>query len=77
MLKAGVPREEGNGFWQVLDRVEAIRLALQLARPGDTVVVAGKGAEEFQVVGKQKIPHDDRKVVRDLLSRATHIEVPN
>lgn len=77
MLKAGVPREEGKGFWQVLDRVEAIRLALQLARPGDTVVVAGKGAEEFQVVGKQKIPHDDRKVVRDILSRATHIEVPN
>ena len=68
--------EEGQGFWQVLDRREAIRLALHLAKPGDTVVVAGKGAEEFQVVGRLKIPHDDRKVVRELLSRATHIEVP-
>jgi len=48
-----------------------------LAKPGDTVVVAGKGAEEFQVVGKLRIPHDDRKVVRELLSRATHIELPN
>ena len=76
MLRAGVPREEGNGFWQILDRKEAIRLALHLAKPGDTVVISGKGAEEFQVVGKLKIPHDDRKVVRELLSRATHIEVP-
>lgn len=76
MVRAGIPREEGNGFWQILDRKEAIRLALNLAKPGDTVVVAGKGAEEFQVVGKLRIPHDDRKVVRELLSRATQIEVP-
>jgi UDP-N-acetylmuramoyl-L-alanyl-D-glutamate--2,6-diaminopimelate ligase len=76
MVREGIPREEGNRFWQVLDRKEAIRLALHLAQKGDTVVVAGKGAEEFQVVGRQKIPHDDRRVVRDLLSRATRIEVP-
>jgi UDP-N-acetylmuramoyl-L-alanyl-D-glutamate--2,6-diaminopimelate ligase len=77
MVKEGIPREEGDGFWQVLDRREAIRLALELAREGDTVIVAGKGAEEFQVVGSQKVPHDDRKVVRELLSRAVDIEVPH
>lgn len=76
MVKEGIPREEGNGFWQILDRREAIRLALGVARAGDTVVVAGKGAEEFQVVGHQKIPHDDRKVVRELLSQPMDIEVP-
>ena len=76
MVKEGIPREEGNGYWQILDRREAIRLALNLARPGDTVVVAGKGAEEFQVVGHTKIPHDDRKVVREYLSRPVDIEVP-
>lgn len=77
MVRAGIPREEGQNFWQILDRKEAIRLALHLAQAGDTVVVAGKGAEEFQVVGRLKIPHDDRRVVRDLLSRATRIEVPS
>ena len=76
MVKEGIPREEGQNFWQILDRREAIRLALSMAGPGDTVVVAGKGAEEFQVVGKNKIPHDDRKVVRELLSRPVDIEVP-
>jgi len=76
MVRAGIPREEGRGFWQVLDRREAIRLGLFLAKAGDTVIVAGKGAEVFQVVGKAKIPHDDRKVVRDLLSRVSSIEVP-
>lgn len=75
MVRPGIPREEGQGFWQVLDRREAIRLALHLAKPGDTVVVAGKGAEEFQVVGRLKIPHDDRKVVRELLSQATHVDL--
>ncbi|QQR55234.1 UDP-N-acetylmuramoyl-L-alanyl-D-glutamate--2,6-diaminopimelate ligase [Candidatus Peregrinibacteria bacterium] len=76
MVREGIPREEGKGFWQILDRREAIRLGLGLARAGDTVVVAGKGAEEFQVVGKTKIPHDDRKIVREILSRPMDIEVP-
>ncbi len=76
MVKEGIPREEGMGFWQVLDRKEAIRLGLELAKPGDTVVIAGKGAEEFQVVGRHHIPHDDRKVVREILGRAVDIEVP-
>lgn len=75
MVKQGIPRQEGDNFWQILDRREAIRLALFLAGPGDTVIIAGKGAEEFQVMGKQKIPHDDRNVVREYLSRAVDIEI--
>lgn len=76
MVKEGIPREEGSGFWQVLDRCEAIRLALSVARAGDTVIVAGMGAQEFQIVGHVKVPHDDRKVVREILSRPANIEVP-
>ncbi|MFA5792984.1 MAG: UDP-N-acetylmuramoyl-L-alanyl-D-glutamate--2,6-diaminopimelate ligase [Candidatus Gracilibacteria bacterium] len=75
MVRAGIPREEGYGFWQVLDRREAIRLGLSLAKEGDTVIVAGKGAEEFQVVGKHKVPHDDRKVVRECLNRTATVEI--
>jgi UDP-N-acetylmuramoyl-L-alanyl-D-glutamate--2,6-diaminopimelate ligase len=77
MVREGIPREEGDRFWQVLDRREAIHLALSLAKEGDTVVVAGKGAEAFQVVGKRRVPHDDRQVVREFLSRAVDIEVPS
>jgi UDP-N-acetylmuramoyl-L-alanyl-D-glutamate--2,6-diaminopimelate ligase len=72
-VRAGIPRTEGNGFWQILDRREAIRLALSLAGPGDSVLLAGKGAEEFQVVGHQKIPHDDRVVARECLARAATV----
>jgi UDP-N-acetylmuramoyl-L-alanyl-D-glutamate--2,6-diaminopimelate ligase len=52
------------------DRHAAIGLALGSARPGDTVVIAGKGHEqgqEFQ--GGRKIPFDDREVARDELRK--------
>lgn len=76
MVREGIPREEGDGFWQVIDRKEAIRLAFSQAREGDTVVICGKGAEEFQVVGRERIPHDDRQVAREMLARTIDIEVP-
>ena len=77
MIRGGIPRAEGQGFWQVLDRKEAIRLGLSMAQTAqDTVIVAGKGAEAFQLVGRQRIPHDDRQVVREYLARAVDIEVP-
>ena len=48
------------------DRRKAIALALSLARPGDTVVLAGKGHETYQVVGTEKQPFDERAIVRGL-----------
>lgn len=49
------------------DRREAIGRALKLARAGDTVVVAGKGHEDYQLVGNERRDFDDRRVVRELL----------
>jgi UDP-N-acetylmuramoyl-L-alanyl-D-glutamate--2,6-diaminopimelate ligase len=51
----------------VLDRREAIRRAISLARPGDVVIIAGKGHEQTWVFGGQRIPFDDRTVVRETL----------
>jgi UDP-N-acetylmuramoyl-L-alanyl-D-glutamate--2,6-diaminopimelate ligase len=53
----------------IVDRRDAIAKALELARPGDAVVIAGKGHETTQVLRDRTIPFDDRQVARDLLSR--------
>lgn len=48
------------------DRRAAIALALGEARAGDTVILAGKGHEKYQLVGGKKLPFDEREIVRDL-----------
>ena len=52
----------------VLDRKQAIEAALQRARLGDVVVIAGKGHETTQTVGEHVSPFDDRTVARELLA---------
>jgi UDP-N-acetylmuramoyl-L-alanyl-D-glutamate--2,6-diaminopimelate ligase len=49
------------------DRGAAIRRALDLAQPGDCVLIAGKGHEQEQVIGERRIPFDDRAVARAVL----------
>ncbi len=58
---------DGTDFRRIVDRREAIAAALSEARPGDTVVLAGKGHEAYQVVGTEKLPFDERKIARDAL----------
>jgi UDP-N-acetylmuramoyl-L-alanyl-D-glutamate--2,6-diaminopimelate ligase len=49
------------------DRAAAIARAVELARPGDVVVIAGKGAEQGQEVADRTIPFDDREAAREAL----------
>ena len=53
----------------VPDRREAIRLAVSLARPGDAVLVAGKGHENYQIWGTERRHFDDREEVAEALDR--------
>jgi UDP-N-acetylmuramoyl-L-alanyl-D-glutamate--2,6-diaminopimelate ligase len=52
--------------YRITDRKAAIGQALELAREGDTILLAGKGHETYQVVGTIKEPFDEREVVRNL-----------
>lgn len=63
--KGGV---EGQSFWRVKDRGEAIRLALKMARRGDLVIACGKGHEQSMCFGKTEYPWDDRTAMRAALS---------
>jgi UDP-N-acetylmuramoyl-L-alanyl-D-glutamate--2,6-diaminopimelate ligase len=49
------------------DRAKAIRLAIELAQPGDIVMVCGKGHEDYQLVGEQRLHFCDREQVRGVL----------
>jgi UDP-N-acetylmuramoyl-L-alanyl-D-glutamate--2,6-diaminopimelate ligase len=49
-----------KGYLKVPDRREAIRMAIRLAQSKDTVLIAGKGHEDYQIVGKKRFPFDDR-----------------
>ena len=63
-----VPPAQRGDVREVGDRREAIRLAVRMARPGDTVVVAGKGHETGQEVAGRTYPFDDRHVLLEELS---------
>ncbi|PYO94466.1 MAG: UDP-N-acetylmuramoyl-L-alanyl-D-glutamate--2,6-diaminopimelate ligase [Gemmatimonadetes bacterium] len=56
----------GRQHYRIADRKAAIAQALELARQGDTILLAGKGHETYQVIGTVKEPFDEREVVRSL-----------
>lgn len=71
-IAAGAEAEgarEGARFTCVVDRRAGIAAALRMARPGDTVLLAGKGHEQSIIIGREKLLWDDRRVAREELER--------
>jgi UDP-N-acetylmuramoyl-L-alanyl-D-glutamate--2,6-diaminopimelate ligase len=65
--RAGAPRRDPEelvsvreGLCVIADRAQAIRAAVAAAQPGDSIILAGKGHENYQIVGKTKLLFDDR-----------------
>ena len=63
-IKSGIAKDN---FCVILDRLEAIRKSLSLAKEGDIVLVAGKGHEDYQIIKDKTTHFDDREVVRKCL----------
>ena len=67
MIVKGLEKGGMSSFDVIMDRHDAIAHAVGLARPGDVVLVAGKGHENYQIIGKEKRHFDDREVLRECL----------
>jgi UDP-N-acetylmuramoyl-L-alanyl-D-glutamate--2,6-diaminopimelate ligase len=61
---------ENQNFWKIIDRRQAIKKALEIAKPDDIIVVTGMGNFESMVVGDEKIPWNDKNVIEEELIRA-------
>lgn len=66
-MKAGVDGKNERNVLSLVDRKEAIRTAIALAKPGDIILIAGKGHEKYQEIKGVKHPFDDMNIVRESL----------
>ena len=60
---------KGKSFLQIADRREAIFKAVEVAQPEDIVIIAGKGHEDYQLIGSQVLHFDDREVAQEALRK--------
>ena len=58
-----------SSYTAILDRRQAIEQAIAMAQAQDTVVIAGKGHEDYQIIGEQRCHFDDRDVARAAFNR--------
>jgi UDP-N-acetylmuramoyl-L-alanyl-D-glutamate--2,6-diaminopimelate ligase len=65
---AGIPQIHMDRVLRITNREEAIRTACMLANSGDIILLAGKGHENYQVIGKKKLPFDDMMILQKNLN---------
>lgn len=65
-IKVGMAKTSGD-FVEIPDRKEAIRYAIAHGQPGDIIVLAGKGHEDYQEIKGQKYPMDERVLIQEVL----------
>ena len=65
-IKIGIGRTKGN-YVEICDRKEAIAYAIDHGEPGDIIVLAGKGHEDYQEINGVKYPMDERVLIREIL----------
>ncbi|MBR2326223.1 MAG: UDP-N-acetylmuramoyl-L-alanyl-D-glutamate--2,6-diaminopimelate ligase [Alistipes sp.] len=66
-MEAGV--ESGDKYLKITDRHEAIKTAVMLAEPRDIILLAGKGHEDYQIIGTEKHHFNDKEVVKEFFNQ--------
>lgn len=66
-IKLGIGKTDGK-YVEICDRKEAIDYAIRHGEPGDIIVLAGKGHEDYQEINGVKYPMDERDLIRDILA---------
>ena len=66
-IKVGIAKTDGK-YVEICDRKEAIRYAIQNGQPGDIIVLAGKGHEDYQEIEGVKYPMDERVLIAEILA---------
>lgn len=65
-IKNGMAKTEGS-YVEIIDRKEAIKYAIEHGEPGDVIVLAGKGHEDYQEIKGKKYPMDERVLIQEVL----------
>lgn len=65
-IKTGIGRTDGK-YVEIIDRKEAIAYAIHHGQPGDIIVLAGKGHEDYQEIRGKKYPMDERVLIHEIL----------
>jgi UDP-N-acetylmuramoyl-L-alanyl-D-glutamate--2,6-diaminopimelate ligase len=68
-ITADTRKDAAQQLLTIVDRRAAITKAIEVAKPGDLILIAGKGHEKYQVIGDKTLPFDDVAVARDALAR--------
>ena len=67
-IKVGIGRTNGM-FVEIIDRREAIRYVIENGQPGDIIVLAGKGHEDYQEIKGVKTPMDERVIIQEIINK--------
>ena len=67
-MQKGVPADKVRNVLSITNRKEAIRTACMMAKPGDIILIAGKGHEDYQEVKGVKHHFDDREVICEIFN---------
>lgn len=69
-IEAGIKKTKGK-YECITDRKEAIRKAIEMENKSDIIVIAGKGHEMYQEIQKEKLPFDEREIVREIVNQVS------
>ena len=67
-IEKGIKKTKGN-YTVIVDRIEAIKTAINMAKKNDMIILAGKGHETYQEINGKKYPFDERVIIKEILSK--------